>query len=78
MSAESTRVSLLVTDSLERLSIAYAVEGFLANSDHRVERSSPDAGIVAGYVQRGLAALILFGVHLFSVLFVGISSSQVA
>ncbi len=44
---ESTRVALLVTDMLERLSIAYAVEGSLANSEYGLARSTLEANIIA-------------------------------
>jgi hypothetical protein len=47
MPSESTRVALLITNLLERLSIAYAVEGSLADSDYGVARSTLDAHIIA-------------------------------
>jgi hypothetical protein len=47
VAADSTRVALLVTDMLERLSIAYAVEGSLANSEYGIARSTLEANIIA-------------------------------
>jgi hypothetical protein len=47
MAPESIRVALLVTDMLERLSIAYAVEGSLSKSDYGVARSALKAHIIA-------------------------------
>jgi hypothetical protein len=47
MPSESTRVALLITDMLERLSIPYAVEGSLADSDHGLARSTLGANIIA-------------------------------
>ena len=47
MPSESTRVALLITNLLERLSIPYAVEGSLADSDYGVARSTLDARIIA-------------------------------
>jgi hypothetical protein len=47
MPSESTRVALLVTDMLERLSIVYAVEGSLANSEYGIARSTLEANIIA-------------------------------
>ena len=47
MASESTRVALLVTDMLERLSITYAVEGSLTDLDHGIARSTLDASIIA-------------------------------
>lgn len=47
MPSESTRVALLITDMLERLSIPYAVEGSLADSDYGLARSTLDAHIIA-------------------------------
>jgi hypothetical protein len=47
MPGESTRVTLLVTQTLERLGIAYAVGGSLASSLHGVMRSTLDVDIVA-------------------------------
>lgn len=44
---ESTRITLLVTQTLERLGISYAVGGSLASSLHGVMRSTLDVDIVA-------------------------------
>jgi hypothetical protein len=47
MQGEATRITLLVTQTLERLGIAYAVGGSLASSLHGVMRSTLDVDIVA-------------------------------
>jgi len=47
MPGESTRITLLVTQTLERLDIPYAVGGSLASSLHGVMRSTLDVDIVA-------------------------------
>jgi hypothetical protein len=47
MAKDSIGVALLVTDMLERLSIAYAVEGSLANSEYGIARSTLEARIIA-------------------------------
>ena len=47
MQGESTRVTLLVTHTLEQLGIPYAVGGSLASSRHGVMRSTLDVDIVA-------------------------------
>jgi hypothetical protein len=47
MPAEATRITLLVTQTLERLHIPYAVGGSLASSLHGVMRSTLDVDIVA-------------------------------
>ena len=47
MANDSIGVALLVTDLLERLSIAYAVEGSLANSEYGIARSTLEAHIIA-------------------------------
>jgi hypothetical protein len=44
---EATRITLLVTQTLERLGIPYAVGGSLASSLHGVMRSTLDVDIVA-------------------------------
>jgi hypothetical protein len=44
---EASRITLLVTQTLERLGIAYAVGGSLASSLHGVMRSTLDVDIVA-------------------------------
>jgi len=47
MQGEATRITLLVTQTLERLGIVYAVGGSLASSLHGVMRSTLDVDIVA-------------------------------
>jgi len=47
MLGESSRITLLVTQTLERLNIPYAVGGSLASSLHGVMRSTLDVDIVA-------------------------------
>jgi hypothetical protein len=47
MQGESTRITLLVTQTLEQLGIPYAVGGSLASSLHGVMRSTLDVDIVA-------------------------------
>lgn len=47
MPGESTHVTLLVTQTLEQMGIAYAVGGSLASSLHGVMRSTLDVDIVA-------------------------------
>lgn len=47
MPADSTRVLLQVTDTLERLQVPYAIEGVLGSSDYGISRSSLDADIIA-------------------------------
>ena len=47
MQGEATRITLLVTQTLERLGIPYAVGGSLASSLHGVMRSTLDVDIVA-------------------------------
>jgi hypothetical protein len=47
MQGEATRITLLVTQTLERLDIPYAVGGSLASSLHGVMRSTLDVDIVA-------------------------------
>jgi hypothetical protein len=47
MQGDSTHVTLLVTQTLERLGILYAVGGSLASSVHGVMRSTLDVDIVA-------------------------------
>lgn len=47
MRSESTRITLLVTQTLENLAILYAVGGSLASSLHGVMRSTLDVDIVA-------------------------------
>ena len=61
MQGESTRVTLLVAQTLERLGIPYAVGGSLASSLHGVMRSTLDVDIVADmrleHIQPLVAAL---------------------
>jgi hypothetical protein len=61
MPGESTRVTLLVTQTLEDLGIPYAVGGSLASSLHGVMRSTLDVDIVADmrleHIQPLVAAL---------------------
>jgi hypothetical protein len=47
MQSETTRITLLVAQTLERLGIPYAVGGSLASSLHGVMRSTLDVDIVA-------------------------------
>jgi hypothetical protein len=47
MQGEATRITLLVTQTLERLGIPYAIGGSLASSLHGVMRSTLDVDIVA-------------------------------
>ncbi len=48
MQGEATRITLLVTQTLEQLGIPYAVGGSFASSLHGVMRSTLDVDIVAG------------------------------
>jgi len=61
MQSESTRVTLLVTQTLEQIGIPYAVGGSLASSLHGVMRSTLDVDIVADmrleHIQPLVAAL---------------------
>jgi hypothetical protein len=61
MQGDSTHVTLLVTQTLERLGILYAVGGSLASSVHGVMRSTLDVDIVADmrleHIQPLVAAL---------------------
>lgn len=61
MQGEATRITLLVTQTLERLGIPYAVGGSLASSLHGVMRSTLDVDIVADrrleHIQPLVAAL---------------------
>lgn len=61
MQGEATRVTLLVTQTLEQLGITYAVGGSLASSVHGVMRSTLDVDIVADmhleHIQPLVAAL---------------------
>ncbi len=61
MQGEATRITLLVTQTLERLGIPYAVAGSLASSLYGVMRSTLDVDIVADmrleHIQPLVAAL---------------------
>lgn len=61
MQGDSTQVTLLVTQTLERLGIFYAIGGSLASSLHGVMRSTLDVDIVADmrleHIQPLVAAL---------------------
>ncbi len=62
MQSESTRLTLLVAQTLEQLGVAYAVGGSLASSLHGVMRSTLDVDIVADmrleHIQPLAAALL--------------------
>jgi len=47
MQGEATRITLLVTQTLEKIGISYAVGGSLASSLHGIMRSTLDVDIVA-------------------------------
>lgn len=61
MPADSIRVLLQVTDTLEGLQVPYAIEGVLGSSDYGIARSSLDADIIADmrleHVEPFIAAL---------------------
>jgi hypothetical protein len=61
MQGETTRITLLVTQTLERIGIPYAVGGSLASSLHGIMRSTLDVDIVADmkleHIQPLVAAL---------------------
>ena len=61
MQGDTTHVTLLVTQTLERLGVSYAVSGSLASSLHGVMRSTLDVDIVADmrleHIQPLVAAL---------------------
>lgn len=58
MQSESTRITLHVTQTLERLGIRYAVGGSLASSLHGVMRSTLDVDIVADMRHEHIAPLV--------------------
>ncbi len=58
MQGDSTRVTLLVTQTLERLGIPYAVGGSLASSLHGVMRSTLDVDIVADMHPKHIQPLV--------------------
>jgi hypothetical protein len=55
---EATRITLLVTQTLERLGIPYAVGGSLASSLHGVMRSTLDVDIVADMQSEHIPPLV--------------------
>ncbi|WP_448595295.1 hypothetical protein [Thermoflexus hugenholtzii] len=55
---ETTRITLLVAQALERLGIPYAIGGALASSLHGVMRSTLDVDIVADIRLEHIPALI--------------------
>jgi hypothetical protein len=55
---EATRITLLVTQTLERLGISYAVGGSLASSLHGVMRSTLDVDIVADMQPEHIVPLV--------------------
>ncbi|HET6594043.1 MAG TPA: DUF6036 family nucleotidyltransferase [Anaerolineales bacterium] len=55
---EATRLTLLVTQTLERLGIPYAVGGSLASSLHGVMRSTLDVDIVADMQSEHIQSLV--------------------
>lgn len=58
MPSESTRLTLLVTQTFERLGIRYAVGGSFASSLHGVMRSTLDVDIVADMRLEHIAPLV--------------------
>jgi hypothetical protein len=58
MQGDATRVTLLVTQTLERLCIPYAVGGSLASSLHGVMRSTLDVDIVADMKLKHIQPLV--------------------
>lgn len=58
MQGEATRITLLVTQTLERIGIPYAVGGSLASSLHGVMRSTLDVDIVADMKAEHIPALV--------------------
>lgn len=58
MSGETTRIVLLVAQTLERIGIPYAVAGSLASSLHGVMRSTLDVDIVADMKPEHIPALV--------------------
>lgn len=58
MQSESTRLTLLVTQTLEHLEITYAVGGSLASSLHGVMRSTLDVDIVADMKMEHIQPLV--------------------
>lgn len=58
MHGDTTRITVLVTQALERLSIPYAVGGSLASSVHGVMRSTLDVDIVADLKLEHISPLV--------------------
>jgi hypothetical protein len=58
MQGEATRITLLVTQTLETLGIPYAVGGSLASSVHGVMRSTLDVDIVADMLLEHIQPLV--------------------
>jgi hypothetical protein len=58
MQGEATRITLLVTKTLERLGIPYAVGGSLASSLHGVMRSTLDVDIVTDMKEEHIQPLV--------------------
>jgi hypothetical protein len=58
MQGETTRITLLVAQTLERIGIPYAVGGSLASSVHGVMRSTLDVDIVADMKLEHIPALV--------------------
>ncbi len=58
MQGEATRITLLVTQTLERIGIPYAVGGSLASSLHGVMRSTLDVDILADMKLEHIPALV--------------------
>jgi len=58
MQGETTRITLLVAQTLERIGIPYAVGGSLASSLHGVMRSTLDVDIVADMKLEHIPALV--------------------
>ena len=58
MQGEATRITLLVTQTLEQMSVPYAVGGSLASSLHGVMRSTLDVDIVADLCLEHIPSLV--------------------
>ncbi len=58
MQGEATRITLLVTQTLERIGIPYAVGGSFASSLHGVMRSTLDVDIVADMKREHIPPLV--------------------
>lgn len=55
---DSTQVTLLVTQTLERLGIPYAIGGSLASSLHGVMRSTLDVDIIADMLREHIQPMV--------------------